>query len=79
MKEKIYLESYNNYNNNYYNNKKEIFVIYDCLCELDSCGIIKSLTDINSIYDYIKDVARIATNKKRHDILERLYFAGLIY
>lgn len=58
-------------------------VIVDCLSSLGkkclSKKLMKSPLNIHTHDKYLSIIKNIANKTNRHDVLERLYFAGLIY
>lgn len=58
-------------------------VIADCLSDLGLHECAKKVIKLNTSQELIKKFLNIiekeATKLERHDVLERLYFSGLIY
>ena len=62
---------------------KERTTIADCLIAIDEKEMAKKALDFNTSQELIDDFLAIITKQatliKRHDVLEQLHFAGLIY
>jgi hypothetical protein len=62
---------------------EERFVISECLSQLglDRCATMAKKADVHHelINRFLAIIIKLAKEKNRQDVLEQLYFAGLVY
>ena len=70
---------HNGYGDDHYTNYAERSIIADCLRDLGMHDLAKEALKEGQITKFVSIIQKSADKLQHTDVLERLYFAGLIY